>query len=142
MFLRQLTINIFLYIIGMIGIVFNRRSILIILMCIELMLLSLNLNFIVFSVYFDDLYGQLFSLFILTVAASESAVGLAIIIIYYSTTRCEENERKCMLARNDFSLSLIANTILYGEKVEDYEDLYEMGMKIYNEIANNLSNLD
>jgi NADH-quinone oxidoreductase subunit K len=67
----------------MIGIVFNRRSILIILMCIELMLLSLNLNFIVFSVYFDDLYGQLFSLFILTVAASESAVGLAIIIIYY-----------------------------------------------------------
>ena len=83
MFLRQLTINIFLYIIGMIGIVFNRRSILIILMCIELMLLSLNLNFIIFSVYFDDLYGQLFSLFILTVAASESAVGLAIIIIYY-----------------------------------------------------------
>ena len=52
-------------------------------MCIELMLLSLNLNFIVFSVYFDDLYGQLFSLFILTVAAAESAVGLAIIIIYY-----------------------------------------------------------
>ena len=83
MFLRQLTINIFLYIIGMFGIVFNRRSILIILMCIELMLLSLNLNFIVFSIYFDDLFGQLFSLFILTVAASESAVGLAIIIIYY-----------------------------------------------------------
>lgn len=67
----------------MLGIVFNRRSILIILMCIELMLLSLNLNFIIFSIYFDDLFGQLFSLFILTVAASESAVGLAIIIIYY-----------------------------------------------------------
>jgi NADH-quinone oxidoreductase subunit K len=83
MFLRQLTINLFLYTIGMIGIVFNRRSVLIILMCIELMLLSLNLNFILFSVYFDDLYGQLFSLFILTVAASESAVGLAIIIIYF-----------------------------------------------------------
>ena len=83
MFLRQLTINLFLYAIGMIGIVFNRRNILIILMCIELMLLSLNLNFILFSVYFDDLYGQLFSLFILTVAASESAVGLAIIIIYF-----------------------------------------------------------
>ena len=82
MFLRQLTINIFLYVIGMLGIVFNRRSILIILMCIELMLLSLNLNFIVFSVYFDDLFGQLFALFILTVAASESAVGLAIIIYY------------------------------------------------------------
>ena len=83
MFLRQLTINLFLYAIGMIGIVFNRRNILIILMCIELMLLSLNLNFILFSGYFDDLYGQLFSLFILTVAASESAVGLALIIIYF-----------------------------------------------------------
>ena len=59
------------------------RSILIILMCIELMLLSLNLNFITFSIYFDDLFGQIFSFFILTVAASESAVGLAIIIIYY-----------------------------------------------------------
>jgi len=63
--------------------VINRSNILIILMCIEMMLLSLNLNFIVFSVYFDDLYGQLFSLFILTVAAAESAIGLAIIIIYY-----------------------------------------------------------
>ena len=67
----------------MLGIVFNRRSVLIILMCIELMLLSINLNFILFSVYFDDLYGQLFAFFVLTVAASESAIGLAIIIIYY-----------------------------------------------------------
>jgi NADH-quinone oxidoreductase subunit K len=83
MFLEQITSNIFLFIVGLVGIVFNRRNILIILMCIELLLLSLNLNFIIFSVYFDDLYGQLFSLFILTVAAAESAVGLAIIIIYY-----------------------------------------------------------
>ena len=83
MFLTQLTANIFLFIIGLFGIVLNRRNILIILMCVELVLLSLNLNFIIFSVYFDDLYGQLFSLFILTVAAAESAVGLAIIIIYY-----------------------------------------------------------
>lgn len=83
MFLRQLTANFFLFITSLIGIAINRRSILIILMCIELVLLSLNLNFILFSVYFDDLYGQLFSFFILTVAAGESAVGLAIIIIYY-----------------------------------------------------------
>ena len=83
MFLRQLTANFFLFIISLIGIVINRKSVLIILMCIELVLLSLNLNFILFSVYFDDLYGQLFSFFILTVAAGESAVGLAIIIIYY-----------------------------------------------------------
>jgi NADH-quinone oxidoreductase subunit K len=83
MFLRQLTANFFLFITSLIGIAINRRSVLVILMCIELMLLSLNLNFILFSVYFDDLYGQLFSLFILTVAAGESAVGLAIVIIYY-----------------------------------------------------------
>ena len=83
MFLRQLTANFFLFITSLIGIAINRRSVLVILMCIELMLLSLNLNFILFSVYFDDLYGQLFSLFILTVAAGESAIGLAIVIIYY-----------------------------------------------------------
>jgi len=83
MFLQQLTANFFLFITSLIGIAINRRSILIILMCIELVLLSLNLNFILFSVYFDDLYGQLFSFFIFTVAAGESAVGLAIIIIYY-----------------------------------------------------------
>jgi len=52
-------------------------------MCIELMLLSVNMNFIVFSIYLDDVYGQIFSLFILTVAAAESAIGLAILILYY-----------------------------------------------------------
>jgi NADH-quinone oxidoreductase subunit K len=83
MFIIQLTANIFLFIISSLGIVLNRKNILITLMCIELVLLSLNLNFIVFSVYLDDLYGQLFSLFILTVAAAESAIGLAIIILYY-----------------------------------------------------------
>jgi len=83
MFLIQLTTNFLLFITGTIGMVINRRNILILLMCIEMMLLSLNLNFIVFSIYFDDLYGQIFSLFILTVAAAESAIGLAIIIIYY-----------------------------------------------------------
>ena len=74
MFLAQLTTNVLLFILGLVGIVMNRRNILIILMSVELVLLSLNLNFIIFSVYFDDLYGQLFSLFILTVAAAESAV--------------------------------------------------------------------
>jgi len=83
MFIKQLTTNIFLFIISLLGIVLNRRNILITLMCIELVLLSLNLNFITFSVYLDDIYGQLFSLFILTIAAAESAIGLALIIIYY-----------------------------------------------------------
>ena len=72
MFLNQLTSNIFLFFIGLLGIVLNRRNILIVLMCIEIILLSLNLNFIVLSTYLDDFCGQVFSFFILTVAAAES----------------------------------------------------------------------
>lgn len=83
MFITQLAANSLIFIIGLVGIALNKRNILVVLMCIELVLLSLNMNFIIFSVYFDDLYGQLFSFFILTVAASESAIGLAIVIIYY-----------------------------------------------------------
>jgi len=83
MFILQLSANFFLFLISILGIIFNKQSILVTLMCIELMLLSLNLNFIVFSVYLDDMYGQIFSIFILTVAAAESSIGLAIIIIYY-----------------------------------------------------------
>lgn len=83
MILIQLVSNFFLFFTGILGIVTNQRSILLILMCIELMLLSVNLNFIVFSVYLDDAYGQIFSLFILTVAAAESAIGLAVLILYY-----------------------------------------------------------
>jgi NADH-quinone oxidoreductase subunit K len=83
MFLSQLSTNIVVYIIGIIGALFNYRNILIILMCIELILLSITLNFIVFSTYLDDFYGQIFSIFILTVAAAESAIGLAVLILYY-----------------------------------------------------------
>ena len=85
MFLNQFIANIFLFFISLIGLIFNSRNIIITLMCIELLLLSLNLNFIMFSIYLDDMYGQIFSLFILTVAAAESAIGLAIIILYYRT---------------------------------------------------------
>jgi NADH-quinone oxidoreductase subunit K len=83
MFITQLTVNFFMFSVGILGLVLNRRNILIALMSIELLLLSLDLNFIIFSIYFDDLFGQIFSLFILTVAAAESAIGLAIIIIFY-----------------------------------------------------------
>lgn len=72
-----------IFVICLIGIILNFRNFLIVLMGIELILLSLNLNFILFSLYLDDLYGQIFSLFILTIAASESAVGLAILIVYF-----------------------------------------------------------
>ncbi len=80
----QLTSNFFLFFVGLTGIVFYyQRSVIVVLMHIELLLLSVNLNFIVFSVYLNDFYGQIFSLFILTIAAAESAIGLAILIVYY-----------------------------------------------------------
>ena len=83
MFVLQIATNCAVFVISLGGLIRNRQNILIVLMSIELLLLSINLNFVIFSVYLDDLYGQLFSFFILTVAAAESAVGLAIIIIYY-----------------------------------------------------------
>jgi NADH-quinone oxidoreductase subunit K len=78
-----LNIVITLFLIGVLGLVLNRKNILITLMSIELMLLAINLNFIVFSIYLDDLAGYVFVLFILTIAAAESAIGLAILTIYY-----------------------------------------------------------
>lgn len=72
-----------LFFIGLSGIFLNRKNIIILLMSIELMLLAINFNFIIFSVFIDDLLGQLFALIILTVAAAESAIGLAILVIYY-----------------------------------------------------------
>ena len=72
-----------LFLIGVLGLVLNRKNILITLMSIELMLLAINLNFIIFSIYLDDLAGYVFVLFILTIAAAESAIGLAILTIYY-----------------------------------------------------------
>ena len=72
-----------LFLVGVWGIFLNRKNIIVMLMSIELMLLAVNLNFLVFSVWCDDLMGQLFSLFILTVAAAESAIGLALLVIYY-----------------------------------------------------------
>ena len=78
-----LNIFLILFFIGVLGLVLNRKNILIIIMSIELMLLAVNLNFIVFSIYLDDVLGQLFVLFILTVAATESSIGLAILSVYY-----------------------------------------------------------
>lgn len=72
-----------LFLIGSLGLVLNRKNVLITIMSIELMLLSVNLNFIIFSIYLDDIVGYIFVLFILTIAATESAIGLAILSIYY-----------------------------------------------------------
>ena len=78
-----LTVSLVLFFLGLSGIMLNKRNIIIILMSIELMLLAVNINFIIYCVYLDDLMGQVFALFILTVAAAESAIGLAILVVYY-----------------------------------------------------------
>lgn len=80
---KYLTFSMILFLLGIWGIFLNRKNILIMLMSIELMLLAVNMNFLVFSVYLDDMIGQLFALFILTVAAAESAIGLAILVITF-----------------------------------------------------------
>lgn len=79
----QVLVNIILFIIGALGILLNKKSVLIVLMCIEIMLLSVNLNLAVFSVYLSDAIGQIYFLLGLTIAACESAIGLAILITYF-----------------------------------------------------------
>ncbi len=81
--IHYLAFSMILFLLGVWGIFLNRKNILIMLMSIELMLLAINMNFFVFSVYCDDMVGQLFALFILTVAAAESAIGLAILVITF-----------------------------------------------------------
>lgn len=80
---KLLLISVILFIIGLLGIFLLKRNLIIILMCIELVLLAINFNFIIFSVYLDDAIGQIFALLILTVAAAESSIGLAILVLYY-----------------------------------------------------------
>jgi NADH-quinone oxidoreductase subunit K len=78
-----LAVSTLLFLIGIWGIFLNRKNIIIMLMSIELMLLAINMNFLLFSVYLDDIVGQVFALFVLTVAAAESAIGLALLVVYY-----------------------------------------------------------
>jgi NADH-quinone oxidoreductase subunit K len=80
---KYLTVALILFLIGLSGIILNRKNILLLLMSIELMLLAINFNFIIYSVFLDDVLGQIFALLILTVAAAESAIGLAILVVYY-----------------------------------------------------------
>ena len=80
---HYLTLSAIIFSIGIVGIFLNRKNVIIILMSIELILLSVNVYLVSFSIYLQDLSGQIFTMFILTVAAAEAAVGLAIIVIYY-----------------------------------------------------------
>ena len=84
---HYLTLASIIFVIGIIGIFLNRKNIIIILMSIELILLAVNINLVSFSIYLQNLVGQIFTMFVLTVSAAEAAVGLAIIVIYYKNIK-------------------------------------------------------
>ena len=81
---HYLTVAAVLFVIGIFGLFLNRKNIIILLMSIELMLLSVNINLVAFSSFMNDLVGQIFTLFVLTVAAAEAAIGLAILVSFFS----------------------------------------------------------
>ena len=80
---HMLTVGAILFALSVTGIFLNRKNLIVLLMAIELMLLAVNLNFVVFSYFLGDLHGQVFVFFILTVAAAESAIGLAILVLLF-----------------------------------------------------------
>ena len=80
---HYLTVAAILFVLGVLGIFVNRKNVIIILMAIELILLSVNINLVAFSAFSGDLTGQIFAMFVLTVAAGEAAIGLAILVIYF-----------------------------------------------------------
>lgn len=80
---HYLTVGAILFTFGVFGIFLNRKNIIVILMSVELILLSVNLNMVAFSSFLNDIVGQVFALFILTVAAAEAAIGLAILVVFY-----------------------------------------------------------
>jgi len=84
---EYLIVSALLFSISIAGIFLNRKNVLLLLMCIELMLLAVNLNFVAFSHYLNDLQGQIFVFFILAVAAAEAAIGLAILVVVFRTRR-------------------------------------------------------
>ncbi len=80
---HYLTLSAILLTLGIFGIFLNRKNVIVILMSVELILLSVNINLVAFSTFLNDLVGQVFALFILTVAAGEAAIGLAILVVYF-----------------------------------------------------------
>ncbi len=80
---HYLTLAAVLFTLGIFGIFLNRKNVIVILMSIELMLLAVNINLVAFSRFLDDLTGQVFAMFVLTVAAAEAAIGLAILVVYF-----------------------------------------------------------
>lgn len=80
---HYLAVGAILFTLGVLGIFINRKNVIVILMSVELILLSVNLNFVAFSSFLNDIVGQIFALLVLTVAAAEAAIGLAILVVYF-----------------------------------------------------------
>ena len=80
---HYLTVSAILFVVGVLGIFLNRRNVILMLMAIELLLLSVNINLVAFSAFLGDMKGQIFAMFVLTVAAAEAAIGLAILVIFF-----------------------------------------------------------
>ena len=81
--IKYLLVSVIIFLISFFGLIYNKKSILIILISIELILLSVNILFIVFSIYLDDIIGQIFTIFILTIAAAETSIGLSLLLVSY-----------------------------------------------------------
>ena len=82
-FITLLLIPVIIFITGIAGIILNRKNVLLVIICVELILLSVNFTFLISSFYLDDMLGQIFTIFVLVVAAAESSIGLAILITFY-----------------------------------------------------------
>ncbi len=80
---HYMTVSAILFTLGIFGIFLNRKNVIIILMSVELMLLAVNINLVAFSAFLNDMVGQVFAMFVLTVAAAEAAIGLAILVVYF-----------------------------------------------------------
>lgn len=80
---HYLVLSALIFTLGVVGIFLNRKNVILILMCVELILLSVNINFVAFSAFLGDLVGQIFTMVILTVAAAEASIGLAILVVYF-----------------------------------------------------------
>jgi len=89
---HYLTVSAILFTLGIFGIFLNRKNLIVIMMSIELMLLSVNINLVAFSSFLGDLVGQVFTMLVLTVAAAEAAIGLAIVVVFYRNRRSIEVE--------------------------------------------------
>lgn len=89
---HYLTVGAILFTLGIFGIFLNRKNLIVIMMSIELMLLAVNINMVAFSAYLNDLIGQVFAMLILTVAAAEAAIGLAIVVVFYRNKHSIEVE--------------------------------------------------